>query len=85
VISFKQESTAKMNEMVTERGEVEFIKQMIEESYSLKNKVTLFTTLIGRKSSLKELKTHSFHSSIQFKTTNFTSGRTRRWFLAWWF
>ncbi|KAK3859330.1 hypothetical protein Pcinc_034547 [Petrolisthes cinctipes] len=76
--------TGSIHEKVTTGGEVTFITQMVEESHMLKNKVRIFTSLIGTKSHVKEIK--SIVSSTQptsLVMTEFCQGRTMRWGVAW--
>ncbi|XP_047485546.1 RNA N6-adenosine-methyltransferase mettl16-like isoform X2 [Penaeus chinensis] len=78
--------TGAVQEIVTSGGEVAFITQMIEESSHLKDKVRIFTTLIGTKADIKKVKqvlatVSPAHSSF----TEFCQGRTMRWGLAWTF
>ncbi|XP_042892976.1 RNA N6-adenosine-methyltransferase mettl16-like isoform X2 [Penaeus japonicus] len=78
--------TGAVQEIVTSGGEVSFITQMIEESSQLKDKVRIFTTLIGTKADIKKIKqvlatVSPAHSSL----TEFCQGRTMRWGLAWTF
>ncbi|XP_065663992.1 RNA N6-adenosine-methyltransferase mettl16 [Hydra vulgaris] len=80
------QSTASDSESFTEGGEVEFVKRMIDESLLLKKKIRWFTTMLGKKSSLKELVKYIKHNQIsKFTTTEFVQGRTMRWGLAWTF
>lgn len=78
--------TGAVQEIVTSGGEISFITQMIEESSQLKDKVRMFTTLIGTKADIKKIKqvlatVSPAHSSV----TEFCQGRTMRWGLAWTF
>ncbi|XP_045127039.1 RNA N6-adenosine-methyltransferase METTL16-like isoform X2 [Portunus trituberculatus] len=73
-------------EKVTEGGEVEFIRQMVEESQLLRDKVRIFTTLIGTKAHVREVKRlvqDATPTSCVF--TEFCQGRTMRWGAAWTF
>uniref|UniRef100_A0A0P4VQM9 U6 snRNA m(6)A methyltransferase n=1 Tax=Scylla olivacea TaxID=85551 RepID=A0A0P4VQM9_SCYOL len=73
-------------EKVTEGGEVEFIRQMVEESQLLRDKVRIFTTLIGTKAHVREVKRlvqDAKPTSCVF--TEFCQGRTMRWGAAWTF
>lgn len=73
-------------EKVTEGGEVAFIRQMVEESQLLRDKVRIFTTLIGTKAHVKEVKRlvqEAKPTSCVF--TEFCQGRTMRWGAAWTF
>lgn len=77
-------STANDNETYTEGGEVMFVTRMINESIKIKSKIRWFTTMLGKKSSLKPLKKLLQKQSEVFMTTiSFQQGRTMRWGLAW--
>ena len=71
-------------ELATDGGEYNFILQMILESFDMKEQVRWFTSLIGRKVTLKKL-------LITFKDLKITNvhqttlyqGNTTRWAIAW--
>lgn len=71
-------------ELSTAGGEVEFVKEMIEQSAVLKERVKIFTSMLGQKISINkivnELKSHGIHN---FCITEFCQGRTTRWGIAW--
>lgn len=71
-------------EIATHGGEVEFIKKLIKESEILKDKIKIYTTLVGKKSDFlilqDEVKKISPNS---IGTTEFCQGRTTRWGIAW--
>ncbi|XP_057294757.1 RNA N6-adenosine-methyltransferase mettl16-like isoform X2 [Hydractinia symbiolongicarpus] len=48
-------STASDSESFTSGGEVYFVSRMIDESMTVKEKIRWYTTMLGRKSSLKQL------------------------------
>ncbi|EGZ25468.1 hypothetical protein PHYSODRAFT_486208 [Phytophthora sojae] len=74
------------NEMVFPGGEVAFIGNMIEESVALQTRVLWFTSMIGRKSSLRKLLALLRDKHVQrTRTTEFFQGRTKRWGIAWTF
>ncbi|KAE8901302.1 hypothetical protein PF005_g7354 [Phytophthora fragariae] len=74
------------NEMVFPGGEVAFIGRMIEESVELQTRVLWFTSMIGRKSSLRKLLALLREKQVQStRTTEFFQGRTKRWGIAWTF
>jgi methyltransferase len=70
----------------TEGGEVEFVKRMIDESVIYKDRIRIYTSLLGKKSSLVALKKYLKTLSI-LKHQDFIigQGRTCRWILAWTF
>lgn len=71
-------------ECFTEGGECTFIKQMIEESSHIDNHHILYTSLIGRKHSIKPLLAFLKDTGFPYVGT-FTlyQGRTLRWCLCW--
>ncbi|KAL4223936.1 Methyltransferase-like protein 16 [Mactra antiquata] len=79
-------STASEAESIAWGGEVRFVSQMIEESLKLKDRVRLFTSLLGKKTSLSLLKDVLSRNKIdKYSTTEFCQGRTMRWGIAWTF
>ncbi|XP_071524224.1 RNA N(6)-adenosine-methyltransferase METTL16 isoform X1 [Panulirus ornatus] len=76
--------TGVVHEKVTTGGEVSFISQMIKESQLLKAKIRIFTTLIGTKAHIKQIKKALDATSPSCSVlTEFCQGRTMRWGLAW--
>lgn len=74
------------NEMVFPGGEVAFIGGMIAESVELQNRVLWFTSMVGRKASLRKLLALLREKNVQTtRTTEFFQGRTKRWGIAWTF
>ncbi|CAI5715460.1 unnamed protein product [Peronospora destructor] len=74
------------NEMVFPGGEVAFIGKMIVESIDLQNRVLWFTSMIGRKASLRKLLAQLRENKVRnTRTTEFFQGRTKRWGIAWTF
>ncbi|KAL3666227.1 hypothetical protein V7S43_009012 [Phytophthora oleae] len=75
-----------VNEMVFPGGEVAFIGNMIMESEQLQNRVLWFTSMVGKKSSLRKLLALLRGAKVQStRTTEFFQGRTKRWGIAWTF
>lgn len=74
------------SELVTSGGEIAFVKQMIRNSRLLRDRIKVFTTMLGHKSSLtpiqNELKAQHIYN---FSTSEFCQGRTMRWAIAWTF
>lgn len=71
-------------EMVCPGGEKAFITRIIEDSTQLKQHFRWFTSMIGRKSNLKYLRSKLWEVGVTVvKTTEFVQGRTSRWGLAW--
>jgi len=76
--------TATNNETITEGGEVAFVKKIITESTELKHSVRWYTSMLGKKSSLKTLNRYLTELKIPFVThTVFQQGKTTRWGIAW--
>ncbi|RLN60723.1 hypothetical protein BBP00_00005833 [Phytophthora kernoviae] len=74
------------NEMVFPGGEIAFIGSMIDESMELQDRVLWFTSMIGRKSSLRKLLALLREKQVpNTRTTEFFQGRTKRWGIAWTF
>ncbi|RUS81428.1 hypothetical protein EGW08_010812, partial [Elysia chlorotica] len=79
-------STASPQECIVAGGEVGFVRQMIEESTVLREKVRVYTSMLGKKSSLAQLKEELRHQKVaKFSTTEFCQGKTMRWGIAWTF
>eukprot|EP00088_Acartia_fossae_P049221 TRINITY_DN5410_c0_g1_i17.p1 TRINITY_DN5410_c0_g1~~TRINITY_DN5410_c0_g1_i17.p1 ORF type:complete len:526 (-),score=101.23 TRINITY_DN5410_c0_g1_i17:137-1714(-) len=71
-------------EIKTQGGEVKFIKQMADQSCNIKNRVKIFSTLCGHKSSLVPIKQYLTALGVKsLATTEFCQGKTMRWGIAW--
>lgn len=72
-------------EMVYPGGEWAFVSQMVEDSLSLKDKIYWFTTMVGKKKTLKQMRKllHGISDVSALRTTEFVQGRTSRWGIAW--
>lgn len=71
-------------EMVCPGGEAAFVGAMVADSLELRHRVHWFTSMVGRKASLKALRTALYrHCPTALRTTEFAQGRTSRWGLAW--
>lgn len=71
-------------ELKTSGGEVEFLNQMIEQSKNLGNRVKVFTSMLGQKTSLSNIISMLKANEIyNFCTSEFCQGRTTRWGVAW--
>ncbi|XP_063826070.1 U6 small nuclear RNA (adenine-(43)-N(6))-methyltransferase [Ostrinia nubilalis] len=75
--------TGSPQELVTEGGELEFCRKLIEESKIYKDRILFFTTMIGHKYNLKELLHDLTSEGIKYTHTEFCQGRVTRWGLAW--
>ncbi|XP_053376165.1 RNA N6-adenosine-methyltransferase mettl16-like [Mercenaria mercenaria] len=79
-------STASEAESIAWGGEVRFVTQMIEESLILKNKIRVYTSLLGKKMSLSLLKDVLQRKKVpKYASTEFCQGKTMRWGIAWTF
>ncbi|KAH9512923.1 Methyltransferase-like protein 16 [Bulinus truncatus] len=79
-------STASPQECIAHGGEVGFIRHMIEESTVLRDKIRVYTSMVGKKSSLSQLKEDMRHHKVaKYSTTEFCQGKTMRWGIAWTF
>ncbi|KAJ5518826.1 hypothetical protein N7453_001248 [Penicillium expansum] len=72
-------------EMVTRGGEVAFVKQMIDESLQLRERVQWYTSMLGKLSSINVLVERLIkHGIANFAVTEFEQGsKTKRWAVAW--
>ncbi|XP_045622199.1 RNA N6-adenosine-methyltransferase METTL16 isoform X2 [Procambarus clarkii] len=76
--------TGAIHEKVTPGGEVSFVTKMIDDSQLMKDKIRIFTTLIGTKANIKPIKgALSAASPSCSVVTQFCQGRTMRWGVAW--
>ncbi|KAI7730069.1 hypothetical protein M8C21_004018 [Ambrosia artemisiifolia] len=71
-------------EMVCPGGEQAFISRMIQDSVQLKQSFRWYTSMVGKKSSLKNLISKLREVGVSVvKTTEFVQGQTSRWGIAW--
>ena len=65
-------------------GELAFIMSMVEDSVRLGARVHWYSSMVGKKSTLKALRKelHSRHVTA-IRTTEFAQGKTSRWAIAW--
>ncbi|KAK9835677.1 hypothetical protein WJX74_005744 [Apatococcus lobatus] len=71
-------------EMVCPGGEYAFVECMVQDSLRLQGRIHWYTTMLGRKASLKRLRTRLHACGVSaLRTTEFIQGRTTRWGLAW--
>jgi 23S rRNA (adenine1618-N6)-methyltransferase len=76
--------TATSIEKITEGGEVDFVKRIIDESLVLKSAIRWYTSMLGKRSSLKTLRSYLHEKAIDnHVATEFIQGRTHRWGIAW--
>lgn len=81
-------NTSLPSEAVTDGGEVAFVTRLIEESLETNDEVTIYTTMLGKKKSLHELKSklkllQQSGLISSYTNTEFCQGKTKRWGLAW--
>lgn len=78
--------TGNETERMIQGGERAFVMQMIEESIQIKDKIKIYTTMIGQKANLLYLVKHLKKKGIENTIwTEFCQGHTKRWGLAWTF
>lgn len=72
-------------ESVYPGGEESFVRNMVEDSKLLRNHVYWFSTMVGKKVTLKAVRKwlHSDPSMRVVRTTEFFQGQTSRWGIAW--
>ncbi|GAQ86083.1 hypothetical protein KFL_002700020 [Klebsormidium nitens] len=71
-------------EMVYPGGEEEFVARIIADSCALKGRVHWYTSMVGKKGSLKKLVALLRKKRVAAtETTEFVQGKTSRWGLAW--
>jgi len=81
---YDQPPIGKDCEIKTQGGEVKFIKMMADQSVLVKDKVCIFTTLCGHKSSVVPIKQYLTSLGVASQTnTEFCQGKTMRWGVAW--
>ncbi|XP_064092323.1 RNA N6-adenosine-methyltransferase mettl16-like isoform X2 [Macrobrachium nipponense] len=79
-------ATGAVQETVTEGGEVSFICQMIDESFLYKEKIRIFSSMIGTKAHVKDVKDKlKSVNPAHIAVVEFCQGRTMRWGIAWTF
>ncbi|KAF9425324.1 hypothetical protein BGZ94_007654 [Podila epigama] len=72
------------NEMMTDGGEVQFLQNMIDESLLLRDRIRWYTSMFGKRSSLKQTVVYLKSQKItNYITTTFHQGHTNRWAIAW--
>ncbi|EZA50536.1 Methyltransferase-like protein [Ooceraea biroi] len=77
-------STGNASELKTVGGEWAFVAQMIDESIELRDRIKVYSTMVGRKTDLMRLKQEIVSRGTTNVTwTEFCQGHTTRWGLAW--
>ena len=76
-------------EMAYPGGELEFVRNMVKDSKTIWNRVHWFTTMVGKKSTMKKIRSELYDltgdtwKDIIVRSTEFVQGKTMRWGLAW--
>ncbi|CAL8465344.1 g4879 [Coccomyxa elongata] len=71
-------------EMTCPGGELAFVMQMVRDSTRLQGDVAWFTTMVGKKATLRRAREALHAAGVPaLRTTEFVQGRTSRWGLAW--
>lgn len=71
-------------EMVYPGGEAAFVRSMARDSTTVSQRVHWFTTMVGKKATLKSLRASLQTLGVRsLRTTEFAQGRTSRWAVAW--
>ncbi|ORX68754.1 hypothetical protein DL89DRAFT_268528 [Linderina pennispora] len=78
-------TSGKDDEFYTDGGELAFVIGLVDESLVFRNRVRWYTTMVGRKSTLVELRKRlrSEKDVIRIKEHKITLGKTTRQFIAW--
>ena len=73
------------HEQYYDGGEVEFVSKMIDQSALVSQKVKIFSTMLGHKKSVSQLKKkiYSVKNIQSHRAFELCQGRTMRWVLAW--
>ena len=77
--------SATASETVTAGGEVAFVIRMVEESVECRDQAIWFTSMLGKKASLKPIskRLHNVDGLTALRTTRLVQGKTSRWAIAW--
>ncbi|XP_050093184.1 U6 small nuclear RNA (adenine-(43)-N(6))-methyltransferase [Anopheles aquasalis] len=77
-------TTGSGEELCTPGGEVHFVGQIIRESLVLKDRISVYTTMLGHKQSYEEILRLLKRSNIHNVTVSrLCQGNTTRWSIAW--
>jgi U6 snRNA m6A methyltransferase len=80
----KNAKTGSKRELAVEGGELKFVESIIQESVEHQDKILVYTTMLGHKSSVKKVMGMLRSRHIKYiSTTEFCQGRTMRWGVAW--
>lgn len=81
-------NTSEKIESITEGGEISFVGHMLEQSRHLKEEVTIYTSMLGRKQSLihfKQTLSSLNEESLSWTWAELCQGKTIRYAIAWTF
>ncbi|GAB4814487.1 hypothetical protein N2152v2_001533 [Parachlorella kessleri] len=71
-------------EMVYPGGELAFVEGMVEDSFALQGQIHWYTTMVGKKVTLKAVRALLYRRGVRvLRTTEFVQGKTSRWAIAW--
>ncbi|KAJ2119683.1 Methyltransferase-like protein 16 [Coemansia sp. RSA 720] len=72
------------DELYTEGGEEEFLGRMVDESMQLGARIKWYSTLVGKKATLAELRTRIRQAhAVHIREGTLVQGKTTRWVIAW--
>jgi len=73
-----------VDEVITPGGELTFVTAMVRDSLVLREKVGWYTSMVGKKSSLRKVLAVLREAGVRnVRTTEFLQGRTTRWGVGW--
>ncbi|CAD6188085.1 unnamed protein product [Caenorhabditis auriculariae] len=79
-------TVASRGELGIEGGEVAFVSRIIDDSIVLRDRVKIYTSMLGRKQSLTPLRRRLERLvDVKFAVSTLNQGRTQRWILTWTF
>jgi methyltransferase len=82
--SARSRTLAQLGELSVDGGEVGFVKRMIAESQECKTRIRIYSTLLGKKSSVVELEGYLGEvRGSKHSVRMIGQGRTYRWILFW--
>lgn len=80
----RSKNSGSSSEIVYEDGgELGFVTKIVNESVELKDKIEIFSTMLGCKKNVQKVVEQLRAHSIGFTTTEFSQGKTVRWGVAW--
>ncbi|XP_075220827.1 RNA N(6)-adenosine-methyltransferase mettl16-like isoform X2 [Lycorma delicatula] len=81
----KNAHTGSSAELIASGGEVAFIKNIIKDSIKLKDRVKIYSTMVGHKSNVDKLRSELVElvGEEHMTLTSFNQGHVTRWGIAW--